>query len=68
MKNAETVPPLDQTSSFIHSYIMLLNPVQRPATSQVKGLGPEELSNQNLLPPLTRNILFELSGVIYELT
>ncbi|OWK07893.1 PARG, partial [Cervus elaphus hippelaphus] len=45
MKNAETAPPLDQTSSFIHSYTMQLSLVHRPPTSQDKGLGPEEPSD-----------------------
>lgn len=68
MKSAETVPPLDQTSSFIHSYTMLLSSVQKPPTSQDKGLEPEEPSDQNLLAPFTRNIFFELSAVTYKMT
>lgn len=67
MKNAETVPPLDQTSSFIHSYTMLLSQVQRPLTSQDKRQGPEKPREWDFLSPL-RDVLFELCGVMYELT
>ena len=52
MKNAETAPPLDQTSSFIRSYTMQLSLVHRPPTSQDKGLGPEGPSDEKLLPLL----------------
>jgi hypothetical protein len=65
MKNAETVPPLDQTSSFIHSYTMLLSQVQRPLTSQDRRQAPEE---QVTRTSSQRDILFEMWGVMSELT
>jgi hypothetical protein len=45
VKNAKTVPPLDQTSSFIHSYTMLLSHLKRLLTSQDKEQGHEELND-----------------------